>query len=165
VPFIIWDRRGQQGNGQTCDEAVSLVDIYRTLTDLTGLETPDYVDGVSLTPWLADPLQPREQPAYTTWGRGNYSVRTRDWRYTRYFDGSEELYHNRQDEQEWTNLASIPEHANHKETLARHLPQQEAPLVLSGKALHNVVDADQPSLKQTQKTWQSIGSRIDPPLE
>jgi hypothetical protein len=42
---------------------------------------------------------------------GNYSVRVRDWRYNRYFNGDEELYHNDHDPQEWTNLASIPKHA------------------------------------------------------
>ncbi len=91
VPFIIWDTRGQPGNGKACDAPVSLIDIYKSLTDLTGVKRPDYVDGVSLIPWLKDPALPRKQPAYITWGRGNYSLRTRDWRSTRYFDRSEAL--------------------------------------------------------------------------
>jgi arylsulfatase A-like enzyme len=165
VPFIIWDTRGQQGNGQSCDEAVSLVDIYKTLTDLAGLERPEYVDGVSLAPWLKEPSKARTEPAYITWGRGNYAVRTCEWRYIRYFDGSEELYHNAQDPQEWVNLASDPDFAQKKVELANKLPKQEAPLVLSGKALHNVVDADQPKLDSIKRSWKSVNDQIEPPLE
>lgn len=165
VPFIIWDTRGQDGNGAECAEAVSLIDIYKTLTELTGVQPPDYVDGVSLVPWLKDPAKPRPVPAITSWGRGNYTVRTRDWRYIRYFDGSEELYHNAVDPQEWDNLASDPNCAGKKAELAALLPKEEAPLVLSGKALHNVVDADKPDLGGTKKSWKSINQKIDPKLD
>ena len=91
VPFIIWDPRGQNGNRKTCAEPVGLINVYRTLCDLTGLGPPEYVDGMSLVPWLENPAKPKEKPAMTTWGRGNYTLPTKNWRYTRYFDGSEEL--------------------------------------------------------------------------
>ncbi len=165
VPFIIWDTRGQKGNGKACDEAVSLIDIYKTLTNLSGIKHPDYVDGISLLPWLENPDLPRKQPAYTTWGRGNYSVRTRGWRYNRYFDGSEELYHNAEDPQEWENQASNPEFAAQKAKLAKMLPSREAPLVLSGKALHNVSDANQPSLDGARDLWKKTNAKITPALE
>lgn len=35
----------------------------------------------------------------------NYSYRTKDWRYIRYKNGKEELYHNKLDPYEWNNLA------------------------------------------------------------
>ncbi len=47
----------------------------------------------------------------TTWGRGNYTLRTSEWRYTRYFDGSEELYSETDDPNEWTNLANNPKYS------------------------------------------------------
>ncbi|EMI41327.1 sulfatase [Rhodopirellula sp. SWK7] len=148
VPFIIWDPRGQSGNGSACSEPVGLINVYRTLCELTGLEPPEYVDGMSLVPWLEDPTKPMEKPAMTTWGRGNYTLRTKNWRYTRYFDGTEELYDHRKDPQEWTNLASNPEYAEMKRDLARKwLPKTEAPRVLSGKELDNVWDADKPLWK------------------
>ncbi len=137
----------------------------KTLTELTGVRCPSYVDGLSLVPWLKDPSLPREQPAYITWGRGNYSIRTRDWRYTRYFEDSEELYHNARDPKEWKNLAASTEHTQKKEELAGMLPENEAPLVLSGKALHNVVDADRPDMKVFKKLWKETNAKIKPPLE
>ena len=148
VPFIIWDPRGQAGNGKICAEPVGLINVYRTLCEMTGLSPPKYVDGKSLVPWLQNPAKPTENPAMTTWGRGNYSLRSKTWRYTRYFDGTEELYDHTQDPQEWTNLASDPKHAEMKQTLAqRWLPEQEAPKVMSGKELDNVWDADRPQRK------------------
>lgn len=34
-----------------------------------------------------------------------------------------------------------------------------------GKALHSVVDADQPDTSQFRVEWKGISTRIDPPLE
>tara|TARA_R110002072_G_scaffold234418_1_gene392025 strand:+ start:3718 stop:5178 length:1461 start_codon:yes stop_codon:yes gene_type:complete len=152
VPFIIWDPRGQDGNGKRCSEPVGLINVYRTLCDLTGLTPPEYVDGISLVPWLKDPKKPIDRPAMTTWGRGNYTLRTKNWRYTRYFDGTEELYDHTRDPNEWTNLASNPEHEPMKRDLAeKWLPKSEAPKVLSGKALDNVRDADSPNRNLTNR--------------
>ena len=35
----------------------------------------------------------------------NYSLRFKDWRYIRYENGKEELYHTAKDDHEWNNLA------------------------------------------------------------
>jgi arylsulfatase A-like enzyme len=165
VPFLIWDTRDEIIKGRRCDEPVSLIDIYPTLTNMAGLKQPDYVDGVSLVPWLKNPSKVREEPAITTWGRGNYTVRTHNWRYIRYFDGSEELYYHKQDPDEWKNLAGLSEFAAKKEELKKWLPKKESPLVLSGKAVHFPGDADKPELDGTKATWQWINARIRPPLE
>jgi len=165
VPFLIWDTRHKIMKGRRCDEPVSLIDIYPTLTNMAGLKQPDYVDGVSLVPWLKNPGQAREEPAITTWGRGNYTIRTRNWRYIRYFDGSEELYYHKQDPDEWKNLAGLSEFAAKKEELKKWLPKKEAPLVLSGKAVHFAGDADKPELNSIKMTWKQINARIKPPLE
>ena len=165
VPFIIWDTRSRAGEGRHTDEPVSLIDIYPTLAELAGLSKPSYVDGESLVPLLEDPARKRESPAITTWGRGNYTVRTDDWRYIRYFDGSEELYRHTTDPQEWHNLAGEPSLQKLKRELAAWLPQKEAPLVLSGKALHGVIDADLPDTTRFRKEWDQISAQIEPPLE
>ncbi|MFK8115183.1 MAG: sulfatase [Rubripirellula sp.] len=168
VPFILFDPR-QQNASQThdCDEAVSLIDIYRTLGDLCGLEVPEYVDGQSLAGQLSDPAAKIDRPAITTWGRGNYSVRDDDWRYIRYFDGGEELYDHRSDPQEWNNLASLGAHTEQKARLAARLPQEEAPLVKEGLALWNVIDADRPGkLKKFQETdWPKWKKKLRPKIE
>ncbi len=165
VPFIIWDARKASPEGRHSDEAVSLIDIYPTLADLAGLEKPAYVDGASLAPLLEDPAHKKTSPAITTWGRGNYAIRTRNWRYIRYFDGSEELYRHDRDPQEWENLSGDPSMAKQKRKLAAWLPAKEAPLVLSGKELHGVIDADLPDVTEFRKQWNQINAEIEPPLE
>ncbi len=163
VPFIIIDpRNNYQGD---CGEAVSLQDVYPTLAEMAGLQKPNYVGGMNLLPWLKDPAKPKKQPAIITWGRRNFSIRTREWRYNRYFDKTEELYHHASDHQEWNNLADKAEFYKTKKEMATWLPKNEAPLVLQGKALHNIVDADQPSLEKAKEAWSRINSKIKPSLE
>ncbi len=70
--------------------------------------------------------------AIYSWGRGNYTVRDRNWRYTRYYDGGEELYDHTQDQDEWNNLAELPQYNDLKKRLSAQLPQQEAPLIREG---------------------------------
>jgi len=165
VPFIIWDSRdGKSPKGRTSAEGVSLINIYKTLADLAGLTPPTHVDGVSLVPQLNDPATPVASPAITTWGRGNYGVRDDDWRYIRYFDGSEELYSHRDDPDEWTNLAGNQKYAAVKQGLAEGLPKVEAPLIREGISLWNLVDADKPDLTDAKKAWKIMNNKINPPL-
>jgi len=166
VPFIIWDTRDNRApEGRVCTEAVTLINFYRTLAELTGLTPPQYVDGVSLAPQLKDPTAAIPQPAITTWGRGNYTVRDDGWRYIRHFDGSEELYQNIKDPNEWTNLADNPEFEGMKKFLASFLPKTETSLVREGISLWNIVDADKPDLSGTKKNWARINETIQPPLD
>jgi hypothetical protein len=144
-----------------------LINIYKTLADLAGLTPPSYVDGISLVPWLDDPSLPKSTPAMTTWGRGNYTLRSNDWRYTRYYNGSEELYHNAVDPNEWTNLAGDPNYSAMKTQLAAYLPTSEAPQIQSGINLYNVSDADMPnktvnSYQNQAADYESLG--LQPPL-
>ena len=169
TPFIIFDPRNDLRNGKACSEPIGLINVYRTLCELTGISAPDYVDGMSITPWLKNSELPKEQPALITWGRGNYSLRLKDWRYNRYFDGSEELYNHRKDPYEWTNLANDPDYAPMIQNLAQKwLPKQEAPQVTSGRELYNVADADQP-MKNVQSHQRFVKQynkqRLQPPLD
>lgn len=107
-----------------CDRTVDFMSIYPTLTDLCGIPTPDHVQGRSLRPLLADP-QAAWQPAVTTFRQNNHSVRSEDWRYTRYADGGEELYDETKDPYEWTNRAKGQ--VDVKATLAAQLPSENKP--------------------------------------
>ncbi|NQU51279.1 MAG: sulfatase [Bacteroidetes bacterium] len=156
VPFIILDPRNTKSNGKACDAPVSLIDIYPTLLSYAGIEKPDYSDGLDLMELLKNPESGRENPTLTTWGRGNYSLRSSKWRYTVYFDGSEELYDHENDPNEWDNLAEQQQFVQIKNELKKYFPTSETPLVLQGKALHNVVDADQPSLEKFKKMWNKM---------
>lgn len=120
VPFLIAGP-GIAGN-RVCDHPVNLLDIYHTLGNLCGVTVPPEAQGHSLTPLLDDPNAAWPHPSVTTWLEGNHSVRLRNWRYTRYRDGGEELYDLTQDPHEWTNLAGRPEHTTVKVELASHLP-------------------------------------------
>ncbi len=166
VPFIIDDPR-RPGQGRECSEAVSLIDIYRTLGDLCGLRVPKYVDGGSLATQLVNPNQAIQRPAITTWGRGNYAIRDDQQRYIRYFDGSEELYDHTSDPQEWNNLAGTPQYAEIQARLAAQLPDEAAPLVKQGVALWNVIDADRPEklTKFRSVDWPKWKEKLRPRLE
>jgi arylsulfatase A-like enzyme len=167
VPFIILDPRPGRMKAGNCNEAVSLIHVYRTLADMAGLDVPDYVDGESLTQQLREPATELDSPAITTWGRGNYSVRGDKFRYTKYFDGGEELYDHANDPQEWKNLADDPQFAANKNELSNFLPGNESPLVKEGVALWNVIDADRPEkLKRFKnKDWPEWKKKLKPAIE
>ena len=118
--------------GQTVVEPAELLDIYPTICDLLKLDPPSHkLQGISLLPQINDPATPREQPAITSHGAHNHGVRTKDWRYIRYADGSEELYHHPKDPHEWRNLLapSIVTEAFKKKAsaLAKFLPKDNRP--------------------------------------
>jgi hypothetical protein len=85
------------------------------------------LEGQSLVPLLADSKAKWDRPALTTFGRKNHALRTPQWRYIRYGDGSEELYDHTKDPNEWTNLAGKPQHAGLKKELAQWFPKKNAP--------------------------------------
>lgn len=123
VPLIV-AAPGLQRAGETCAEPVSLVDIYPTLLELC--ELPDYerLDGLSLGPQLTNPTTPRNRPAYTINNGRHQSVRSRQWRYIRYSDGSEELYNHDADPEEFHNLATEAEYHTLKTELAAWFPSE-----------------------------------------
>lgn len=100
------------------DAPVELLDIYPSLIDLCELSPREGLEGHSLLPQLQDPDAAREWPAITTHNHDNHGVRTKNWRFIQYADGSRELYDMRKDPNEWTNLAQDPAYAD---VLAQHL--------------------------------------------
>ncbi len=110
----------------TVSKPVGLIDIYPTLTDLCGLPAKKGLNGVSLRPLLTRANAVWERPAITTFGPNNHSIRSEHWRYTRYDDGSEELYDHRKDQRERANLAANPEHSDLIRDLGRWIPEYNA---------------------------------------
>jgi len=156
TPMIIADPRSTTSLGQTCNRPVGLIDIYPTLVDLCGLPIPESLDGVSLDPLLANPeLNTPEQclPELTIQGRGNYSLRDEEWRYTQYFDGGEELYNHKKDPYEWVNLATDGGHEEVKAYFSSLLPQDSVPTV-EPRGLSCWADLDKDDMEQFRtKTW------------
>ncbi len=120
--------------GQRSNQPVELLDLYPTLAEMCGLTAPGQVEGVSLVPWLRNPSLSKEKPARTVAGPGNMAVRSENWRYIRYADGSEEFYDHRADPEEWHNLAGIPAYASLIQEHARWIPAVFARPVPGSKA-------------------------------
>ncbi len=130
IPFII-KAPGMGSGGQPCEAGVDLTDIYPTLVDLCGLPDPGHLDGETLRPLLSAEATVRERPGMTSFGPHNYSLRTAHYRYTRYADGSEELYDYSKDPWEHDNVAQRSGYEEVKEGLARWLPENPAPSLSS----------------------------------
>lgn len=118
--------------GRRSGRPVGLIDLYPTLLELGGLPANPRNEGRSLAPLIADPDREWPYPAITIFGPRNVSLRSDDFRYTRYEDGSEEFYDHRTDPDEWNNLASDPRQRSgieaEIERLREFLPEDPAPL-------------------------------------
>jgi arylsulfatase A-like enzyme len=124
---LVWVVPGLTRAGSVCDRTVDAMSIYPTLTDLAGIPTPGHVAGRSLRPLLADPGAAWDQPALTTFGFQNHALRSAEWRYIRYANGDEELYDERHDPYEWTNLAGDSAREELRATFKRQLPADNHP--------------------------------------
>lgn len=122
IPFIVCGPGISAGSD--CTQPVSLIDVYPSLVDMAGLQTPDWLNGHSIKPQLADPSAPRG-PTISSYGEANTSIRTERWRYIRYEDGSEELYDHQADPDEWANLANHQQHDETKKRLAKMIPADQ----------------------------------------
>jgi len=162
VPFIIHDMRvNNPAEGRKVTQAVTLINVYKTLTDMAGLVAPDYIDGFSLVPQLKNQSKPMPQPAISSWGRGNYSVRTENWRLIQYFDGTQELYDHKKDANEWHNLASLPEYKSKLAELVDLLPKTEAATVEKYIAPWSIFGADKKRLKAALPGQTKKGKKKD----
>jgi len=115
------------------NEAVSLIDLYPTFTELAGTDNINGkgensldIDGESLVS-LMQGNDESDRHALTVVAHGtegvttNFALRTRHWRYVRYSNGKEELYDHRVDPDEFTNLADRRETRKTKKQLKAQL--------------------------------------------
>lgn len=121
VPLAISLPDHGKGAGK-CLSPVSLLDLYPTMINLCGLPAVDGLEGTSLIPQLLNPKLKRVTPVVTTWQYNNHAVRSMNFRYIRYRDGSEELYDHRTDPREHHNLAGDAAYLAVKERLAKAIP-------------------------------------------
>lgn len=105
------------------DSPAELLDIYPTLLELCGLPVKQDLEGHSLVPQLRRSGLKRFWPAITTNNYNNHSVRTQNWRYVRYADGSEELYDHSVDSLEWNNLIGTKACDFWKDSLRQWIPE------------------------------------------
>ncbi|MBP34537.1 MAG: hypothetical protein CMP31_02620 [Roseibacillus sp.] len=100
VPLLISLPGGKPGRSKSL---VELVDLFPTLSTAAGLHAPEGLHGTSLLPILNDPAARVKESALSIHSSGT-SMRTANWTYTRYKDGSEELYNMSKDRGQFTNL-------------------------------------------------------------
>ena len=132
----LWDRSTRvplifagpgTSKGAKCGMPAELLDMYPTLVELCDLPKKKGLEGQSLVPQLKNAEAPRARPAITTHNHDNHGVRSKDWRYIRYADGSEELYDMRKDPNEWHNLAGNAKLANVIDQHRRWIPKSVQP--------------------------------------
>jgi iduronate 2-sulfatase len=117
---------GNESNGSKSSQAVSLLDIYPTLVELCGLPEAEKLEGESIVPIIEKTEAKREKPVLSTWYYKNHAVRSNNWRYIQYRDGSEELYNHENDSGEHINLASNTQYASVIAEHKRWLPKNDA---------------------------------------
>ncbi|WP_345324863.1 sulfatase [Novipirellula rosea] len=127
--------------GQTTKPPAELVDVFPTLLHLAGLPEDAALEGNSLVPLMKDPQQTWTHPAVTSFGLGNFSIRSTRYRFIQYHDGSRELYDLRKDPHEWTNLAANPEYEAIVSEHAAFLPANQHPVLPGESTGHNAYAA------------------------
>jgi len=128
VPLIVVGPKVGESK-QVCAQPASLLDLFPTLIELCGLPAlkNQTMDGISLVPWLLDPAKRRTRNAITVHELQHMSVRSNQYRYIRYIDGSEELYDLFNDPKEWDNRIGDPSFEPIRKRLSAELPKQFAP--------------------------------------
>jgi arylsulfatase A-like enzyme len=141
VPLIIAGP-GIEG-GRVCSKPVQLLDIYPTLLELTGHKADPAHEGNSLVPLLKDEKADWPYFARTSFGPGNYGIKSERYRYIHYNDGSEEFYDHSKDEHELSNQIKNPEYV---EVIAKHraaVPKERHEVLGKGSTGHQAFDASE----------------------
>ncbi|TWU54531.1 Choline-sulfatase [Rubripirellula tenax] len=105
--------------GQSTDQLAELLDLYPTLCEMAGLETPSFTDGNSLVPILNDAVASVRESATSQYYRSfnggqymGYSMRTDEYRFIEWRDfetglvTDRELYDHRSGDVESENIAT-----------------------------------------------------------
>lgn len=138
VPLIVSAPGHQPG---TCHRPAELIDVYPTLLDLSGLPADDQQQGQSLVPLMKNPEARWGHPAITSFGPGNYAIRTTRYRYIEYHDGSREFYDHSTDPHEWHNLIDDPDVADAVTFHAQRVPQKQRKVLGSNSTGHKAYAA------------------------
>ena len=137
-----------------------MLDIYPTLNELCGFEPKQNLDGRSLVPLLENTAENTSRAIVTTHGYKNHSVRSDRWRYTRYADGSEELYDQINDPKNFHNLAAKSRYSAVKTELSAWFPERDAEKDPVGNAQSRWKDVENKSEKN-RNTIKTINPNVN----
>jgi arylsulfatase A-like enzyme len=147
VPLIVAGPGVAQG--RVCNKPVQLLDVYPTLLELAGLEQDSRLEGHSMAALLKNTDAPWPHMARTSFGPGNYSIRSQRYRYIHYNDGSEEFYDHADDAHEWQNQIGNPELAALIEEHRAFKPKTFHPVLGTDSTGHKAYKASEAAKKQT----------------
>ncbi|MEH0152735.1 sulfatase [Limibacter armeniacum] len=115
VPMLV---RMPDKKGSVSNATVSLVDLYPTLVEYCGISKPaQQMDGQSFHYLLENPNAKWDRPSFTSYGIKYSSVRSEQYRYIQYPNGTQELYDLKQDPYEFENIV---EKSDMKEVIEYH---------------------------------------------
>jgi iduronate 2-sulfatase len=107
-----------------CESLVELIDLYPTVASLCGLEVPERLQGLDVSPMFDDPTHEVRETAFCVApSRKGFLLREDRWAYLQYEEdasGGIELFDMHADPQQYTNLAEHPDYA---ETVAQFRTQ------------------------------------------
>lgn len=146
VPLIV-AAPGFQPKQQTIRPA-ELIDVFPTLLELTGLDADPKQEGQSLVPLLKSPTSEWNHPAITSFGPGNYGIRSSRYRFIQYHDGSRELYDHTSDPHEWNNVAGKSEMKQVVDRHAEFLPKTQHALLPGNSTGHNAYAGSAAEMKK-----------------
>ena len=133
---------------QKTNRPAELLDIFPTLLELAGLPKDETQEGQSLVPLMKNPKREWKHPAITSFGLGNYSIRSTNYRFIQYFDGSRELYDLRDDPHEWKNLIENPKMPQVIQEHASFIPQKQHPILPGNSTGHKAYGAANAKIKK-----------------
>lgn len=114
----------------SCKRPVNLVDIYPTLIELCQINKPTHeMDGNSLVPLFKNPETQWDIPSLTTYGEKYTSLRTEQYHYIQYPDGSGELYNHNNDTFEFENIIHDTDYDQVIKSLEKWIPQKWTPSI------------------------------------
>ena len=106
VPLII---KSPATEPSVNNSVVELIDLFPTACHLVGIPKPHTIQGASLVPIIQNAREKIKESAMSYTSRGTL-IRTKEWAFMKYKDGSEELYDMIKDSKQFVNLASSPKH-------------------------------------------------------
>lgn len=108
-----------------CDSLVELLDLYPTIASLCGLDIPEHVQGLDVSPLLDDPTSEVRDAVFSVAPmRKGFLLRDHKYAFIQYEEdasGGIELYDLKQDPHQYTNLAPKPEYSAIVETYRKKM--------------------------------------------
>ncbi len=124
VPMCI---KMPDGLSSKVTSSVGLIDLYPTMVDLCGLDSPKQeLDGISLRPFLEHTDYTWDRPGITFFGENMVTIRTKNYRFIQYPDGTTEFYNHAKDPYEWDNRANDPEYSELIDQHKKYIPESFA---------------------------------------